>query len=77
MSLLAVKAVMYRELSKTFRQRGRLLSSLVRPLIWLLVIGSGVGSMLTGTQQEGYLQFLVPGIVAMTLLFAALLSALT
>lgn len=77
MSLLAVKAVMQRELSKTFRQRGRLLSSLVRPLIWLLVIGSGVGSMLSGTQQEGYLQFLVPGIVAMTLLFAALLSALT
>lgn len=77
MSLLAVKAVMYRELSKTFRQRGRLLSSMVRPLIWLLVIGSGVGSMLSGTQQEGYLQFLVPGIVAMTLLFAALLSALT
>lgn len=77
MSLLAVKAVMQRELSKTFRQRGRLLSSLVRPLIWLLVIGSGVGSMLSGSQQEGYLQFLVPGIVAMTLLFAALLSALT
>lgn len=77
MSLLAVKAVMQRELSKTFRQRGRLLSSLVRPLIWLLVIGSGVGSMLSGTQQEGYLQFLVPGIVAMTILFAALLSALT
>lgn len=77
MSLLAVKAVMQRELSKTFRQRGRLLSSMVRPLIWLLVIGSGVGSMLSGTQQEGYLQFLVPGIVAMTLLFAALLSALT
>ncbi|MDT8311678.1 MAG: ABC transporter permease [Methylophaga sp.] len=77
MSWLAVKAVISRELNKTFRQRGRLLSSLVRPLIWLLVIGSGVGSMLSGTQQEGYLQFLMPGIVAMTLLFAALLSALT
>lgn len=77
MSWLAVKAVMRRELSKTFRQRGRLLSSMVRPLIWLLVIGSGVGSMLSGSAQEGYLTFLVPGIVAMTLLFAALLSALT
>jgi ABC-2 type transport system permease protein len=50
---------------------------MVRPLIWLLVIGSGVGSMLQGEQQAGYLSFLVPGIVAMTLLFAALLSALT
>ncbi|HDZ16296.1 MAG TPA: ABC transporter [Methylophaga aminisulfidivorans] len=74
---LAVKAVVGRELSKVFRQRARLISSMVRPLIWLLVIGSGVGSMLHEQQQEGYLQFLVPGIVAMTLLFAALLSALT
>jgi ABC-2 type transport system permease protein len=74
---LAVKAVVGRELSKVFRQRARLLSSMVRPMIWLLVIGSGVGSMLQGQQQENYLTFLVPGIVAMTLLFAALLSALT
>ncbi|WP_438970978.1 ABC transporter permease [Methylophaga sp.] len=74
---LAVKAVVGRELTKVFRQRGRLISSMVRPLIWLLVIGSGVGSMLQGEQQSGYLTFLVPGIVAMTLLFAALLSALT
>jgi ABC-2 type transport system permease protein len=74
---LAVKAVVYRELSKVFRQKGRLISSMVRPLIWLLVIGSGVGSMLHADQQSGYLTFLVPGIVAMTLLFAALLSALT
>ncbi|AFJ02550.1 ABC transporter, permease protein [Methylophaga frappieri] len=77
MSWLAVKAVTRRELNKTFRQRGRLLSAMVRPLIWLLVIGSGVGSMLAIEQQSQYLQFLVPGVVAMTLLFAALLSALT
>lgn len=77
MSWLPVKAVVKRELIKIFRQRARLLSAMVRPLIWLLVIGSGVGSMLSGSQQEGYLLFLVPGIVAMTLLFAALLSALT
>lgn len=77
MSWLPVKAVVGRELSKLFRQRARLVSSMVRPMIWLLVIGSGVGSMLQGSQQEHYLQFLVPGIVAMTLLFGALLSALT
>jgi ABC-2 type transport system permease protein len=76
-NLLAVKAVVSRELTKVFRQRGRLISSMVRPMIWLLVIGSGVGSMLQGDAQSNYLQFLVPGIVAMTLLFAALLSALT
>jgi len=77
MSWRPVKAVVGRELTKLFRQRARLISSMVRPMIWLLVIGSGVGSMLHGEQQEGYLTFLVPGIVAMTLLFASLLSALT
>lgn len=77
MSWRPVKAVVGREMSKLFRQRARLISAMVRPMIWLLVIGSGVGSMLQGSQQEGYLTFLVPGILAMTLLFAALLSALT
>ncbi len=77
MSLRAVKAVVGREMSKLFRQKARLISAMVRPMIWLLVIGSGVGSMLQSQQQEGYLTFLVPGILAMTLLFAALLSALT
>ncbi|PCJ93543.1 MAG: ABC transporter [Porticoccaceae bacterium] len=72
-----VKAIVGRELSKLFRQRARLISAMTRPLIWLLVIGSGVGSMLHSSQQEGYLTFLVPGVVAMTLLFASLLSALT
>jgi len=77
MSWRPVKAVVGREMSKLFRQRMRLISSMVRPMIWLLVIGSGVGSMLQGPEQSGYLTFLVPGILAMTLLFAALLSALT
>lgn len=74
---LAVNAVVGRELTKVFRQKARLISSMVRPMIWLLVIGSGVGSMLQGEASENYLGFLVPGIVAMTILFAALLSALT
>jgi len=77
MSWRPIKAVVGREISKLFRQRARLISAMVRPMIWLLVIGSGVGSMLDAQQQEAYLTFLVPGILAMTLLFASLLSALT
>lgn len=77
MSWRPVKAVVGRELSKLFRQKARLISAMVRPMIWLLVIGSGVGSMLADQQQDNYLTFLVPGILAMTLLFASLLSALT
>ncbi len=68
---------MARELTRTFRQRGRLLSALVRPLLWLVVIGSGVESVVAHDAGAGYRSFLVPGLVAMALLFGAMLAALS
>ena len=38
-------AVLEREVIKLMAQRGRLLSAMARPLLWLLVIGSGFGAM--------------------------------
>ncbi len=73
----AVHAIIARELTRTFRQRGRLLSALVRPLLWLLVIGSGVESVAAHGAGPGYRAFLVPGLVAMALLFGAMLAALS
>ncbi|QBQ54216.1 ABC transporter permease [Nitrosococcus wardiae] len=72
-----LKALIGREMAKLFRQRGRLLSAMVRPLIWLLVIGSGIGSMLGEQGDSGYREFLAPGIIAMTLLFGSLMASLT
>ena len=71
-----VYAVILRDLIKFFRQRGRLLSSLVRPLIWLVVIGAGFNSMVTVGKSD-YFEFLVPGVIGMTTLFGALLGALS
>jgi len=60
-----------------FRQRTRLLSAMVRPLIWLFVIGAGFGAVLARTNGGNYQQFLVPGVLGMTALFGAMLAALT
>jgi len=70
-------AVIQREVLKLFRQRGRLLASMIRPLIWLLVIGAGVESLIGGEGGGSYRQFLVPGILGMTMLFGAMLAALS
>jgi ABC-2 type transport system permease protein len=70
-------AVLEREVKKMLRQRSRLLAALVRPLIWLLVIGSGFGAVLGGENHTSYQQFLAPGVLGMTMLFGAMLSALT
>lgn len=77
MSLRAVAAVSAREVLKMGRQRGRLLAALVRPLLWLLVIGAGYASLANAHGASTYQQFLVPGVIGMTLLFGAMLAALS
>jgi ABC-2 type transport system permease protein len=72
-----VLAVLEREVLKLGRQRTRLLASMVRPMIWLLVIGSGFAAVLGDAGGLSYQQFLAPGVLGMTMLFGAMLSALT
>jgi len=70
-------AVLEREVLKLLRQRGRLLSSMVRPLLWLLVIGAGLGAVKAAHGEPAYQTFLVPGVLGMTLLFGGMLAALS
>src|SRR5215213_653405 len=70
-------AVLEREVLKLFSQRGRLLSAMVRPLLWLLVIGAGFATVQGKHGGAGYQSFLVPGVLGMTLLFGAMLAALS
>ena len=51
-----IYAVVQRDLIKFSRQKGRVLSSLVRPLIWLVVIGAGFNSIVT-TDGNDYFEF--------------------
>jgi ABC-2 type transport system permease protein len=69
-----ILAVLEREVLKLLRQRGRLLSSLVRPLLWLLVIGAGFQAVQGSAEYQA---FLVPGVLGMTLLFGGILAALS
>jgi ABC-2 type transport system permease protein len=76
MKWLAVYAVIEREVVRMARQRARLLSAMVRPLIWLLVIGAGFGAVMQDSGAD-YQRSLVPGVLGMTLLFGAMLAALS
>jgi ABC-2 type transport system permease protein len=77
MKLRPVYAVLEREVLRMFRQRARLLSAMVRPLIWLFVIGAGFGAVIGEARGVHYQAFLVPGVLGMTMLFGAMLAALT
>ena len=72
-----VWGIIEREMVRMLRQRGRLVSTAVRPLIWLVVIGSGFNAMLGHIGSYSYHQFLVPGLLGMVMLFGAMLVSLT
>lgn len=73
----AFAAIIKRELIKLSRQRGRLISAMVRPLIWLLVIGAGFQTLIGESAQGDYRQFMAPGLICMTLLFGSMLASLS
>jgi ABC-2 type transport system permease protein len=72
-----IYAVMEREVLRMFRQKTRLVSAMVRPLIWLFVIGAGFDTVIGESGGIPYQTFLIPGVIGMTMLFGAMLAALT
>jgi ABC-2 type transport system permease protein len=81
-ALRALKAVAGRELHSFSRQPGRLLSALVRPLLWLLVFAAGfqnVFGVAIAPPYETYIEYrvyLVPGLLGMIALFNGMQSSL-
>ena len=75
MILGALIGVVEREFKRVLRQRGRLASTFARPLLWLVIIGSGFSALIPGGRFS-YHRFLLPGIIGMVVLFSSLLSAL-
>ncbi|MCQ8896663.1 ABC transporter permease [Limnobacter humi] len=67
------RAVLSRELRKLIRQRDRLAASLVRPLLWLWVIGGGLQAL----AGADYNIRLLPGVMAMTMLFGGMIGGLS
>jgi ABC-2 type transport system permease protein len=78
----ALAAVTRREVVKLVHQRGRLLSALVRPLLWLVVFGAGFQNVFGASivppyhSTIRYQEYVVPGLLGIVLLFHEMQSAL-
>ena len=68
-------AVVILDLKRLWVDRIRLVSSLIQPLLYLFVLGSGLGA--SSTLGSGhYLPFIFPGVVALSLLFTSVFAAI-
>jgi ABC-2 type transport system permease protein len=75
--LRAVSIVWRRELIRFRRDRLRTITSLIQPLLFLLVLGTGLSSLAKGSLPAGvnFKTFIYPGVLAMSVLFTAIFSA--
>jgi len=79
----ALRAVTRREIVKFVQQRGRLLSALVRPLMWLAVFAAGfynvfgVSIIPPYKTYVTYQVYIVPGLLGIILLFHGMQSSLS
>jgi ABC-2 type transport system permease protein len=73
----AVRIVWMRELIRFVHDRLRIVTSLIQPVLYLFVLGSGLAS-LTGVASSGPVSlrtFMFPGVLGLSVLFTAMFSA--
>ncbi len=72
MNINAVYALLLREAKIFFREKERIISILISPLLFLFVMGKGMASGTSPVAGYTYQQYIFPGIVAMTILFTSI-----
>jgi ABC-2 type transport system permease protein len=75
--LEGIAMIWLRDMSRLWRQRSRLLGGIVRALVWLFALGFGLRRSIVPIAGLSYEQFVFPGIIAMTIIFTALQSAIS
>jgi ABC-2 type transport system permease protein len=78
--LRAIYAIWLRDIVRFTSERTRIVSAFAQPLIYLAVLGTGLGAtvrLAAAPPGFSYLAFMYPGILGMTVLFAALFSAIS
>jgi ABC-2 type transport system permease protein len=74
--LRAVRVVWQREMIRFFNDRLRIVTSLIQPVLFLFVLGTGLSTITTGSTRNVNLRtFMYPGALAMAVLFTAMFSA--
>jgi ABC-2 type transport system permease protein len=72
----AIYILWLRELKKYTRSRAQIVASLAQPLLYLLVLGFGLGPVFQQAGNGSYLQFMAPGVIGMSVLFTSVFSGI-
>jgi len=79
-NITAVYTIWLREMKKFVRARSRIVGNIAMPFFFLAFLGTGITSSLSfggGLAGLSYLDFMAPGVIAMTLLFSSMFSGIS
>ena len=74
--MTAIYFLWLREVKRYLRSRPQIIASLAQPLLYLLVLGFGLGAVFQQAGQGSYLQFVAPGVIGMGILFTSIFSGI-
>ena len=72
----AIYILWLRELKRYTRSRAQIIASMGQPLLYLLVLGFGLGPVYQKAGGGSYLQFMSPGVIGMAVLFSSVFSGI-
>jgi len=76
-NIQAVYTVWLREMIRYFRQKERIIGSLVMPIFWLLIFGGSMRSSIDIGSGIDYMSFIAPGVIAMSIMFSSVSSGIS
>lgn len=75
--MTAIAILWLRQMKRYFRSRARIIGSLGQPILFLFALGYGLGPMYAQSNSgDSYIDFIAPGIIAMSVLFTAMFSGI-
>ena len=77
--LATINVLVRRDLTRFVREKSRVLGALLQPLLFWLMIGSGLGGnfKLPGSEHVSYLEYFFPGVLVMIVLFSAIFTTMS
>ena len=72
----AIYIMWLRQIKRHFRSKPRVIGSLAQPLLFLVALGFGFGPVFQKAGEGSYINFLVPGIIAMSILFSSMFAGM-
>src|SRR3954471_23201548 len=72
----AIYILWLRELRRYVRSRAQVVASLGQPILYLITLGFGLGPVFQKAGEGSYLQFVAPGVIAMSILFSSVFSGM-